>query len=492
MRLLKNSKVILQCKRLLFLLLFFVSFYCFYTLYTYELPQDKIDRECIGIVTNIQRNPDRITLEVKSDQKYLLHYYTSKNIEIKLGDKIKARGKYQIPENNRNFYTFNYRTYLLSKNIEYLFYVDDIKIIEKNNHIFYKIKNKIIDQIETLDSKKYVYAFLLGDKNEMEEDVKDSFSKNGISHLFAVSGMHVTLFSLLILKVLKTKYKEIICILFLIFYLFLTGYTPSVIRSVFLFILLTINKKLQLHIPTLYWFLFIFAFMLLYNPFYLYHIGFNFSFFISFILIIFSNKINDCIYPISKLFMTSFLAFLGSIPILLMNYYEINVISIIWNLFFVPFVSYIIFPLTLMTFVFPFLDSALLWTVEFMEKISLFLSDHTVMFVFGRWSLYVTIMYIVVLWFGLKKNQYYVIFVFLIVLYFFPNVNYNPEIVMNDVGQGDSILIRFPYDKGNVLIDVGGKISWKNQPSYVSKNIITYLKSQKIRKIDYLILTHGY
>ena len=59
---------------------------------------------------------------------------------------------------------------------------------------------------------------------------------------------------------------------------------------------------------------------------------------------------------------------------------------------------------------------------------------------------------------------------------------------MLDVSQGDSFLIQFKHNKSNILIDTGGNINYDN----MVKNItIPYLKSVGVKKIDYLILSHG-
>ena len=58
---------------------------------------------------------------------------------------------------------------------------------------------------------------------------------------------------------------------------------------------------------------------------------------------------------------------------------------------------------------------------------------------------------------------------------------------MIDVGQGDSILIEFPFNRGNILIDTGGNDSYS-----IIKNItISYLKKREIKNIEYLIISHG-
>ena len=63
---------------------------------------------------------------------------------------------------------------------------------------------------------------------------------------------------------------------------------------------------------------------------------------------------------------------------------------------------------------------------------------------------------------------------------------------MIDVGQGDSLLIEYPHNK-NVLIDTGGIINYDNKNPYSLgiNTIIPYLKSRGIKKLDYLILSHG-
>ena len=57
---------------------------------------------------------------------------------------------------------------------------------------------------------------------------------------------------------------------------------------------------------------------------------------------------------------------------------------------------------------------------------------------------------------------------------------------MIDVAQGDSTFIRYPHNKLNILIDTGGNYQYET-----AKTIITYLKSINVKKLDYLILTHG-
>ncbi|WP_243463042.1 DNA internalization-related competence protein ComEC/Rec2 [Mesobacillus boroniphilus] len=80
-----------------------------------------------------------------------------------------------------------------------------------------------------------------------------------------------------------------------------------------------------------------------------------------------------------------------------------------------------------------------------------------------------------------------------------PYLNPNGQITFLDVGQGDSIFIRMPYNQGNYLIDTGGvmrfeKEKWQQRGSLYDpgkKIVVPFLKSEGVRTLDKLILTHG-
>jgi competence protein ComEC len=96
---------------------------------------------------------------------------------------------------------------------------------------------------------------------------------------------------------------------------------------------------------------------------------------------------------------------------------------------------------------------------------------------------YYLIIYTIII--KLLKKEYKYLFLFLFIIFIHHNINYlNSYYLINffNIGQGDTALIIFPYNKSNILIDCAND----------SKNIIIpYLKSQGINKINYLIITHG-
>ena len=103
--------------------------------------------------------------------------------------------------------------------------------------------------------------------------------------------------------------------------------------------------------------------------------------------------------------------------------------------------------------------------------------------------LYLIIIFISFYFIKKNNNKYiYLLLFILLIHYIYPSINNDMFINFIDVGQGDSILI---HNSKNILIDSGGKESNSNDNSIVLNKTIVYLKSLGIKKLDYLILTHG-
>ena len=385
---------------------------------------------------------------------------------------------------------------MLSKNTYFSMKVNDIKIVEKNKNIFYKIKLYLIKRINKIKKHEYLNTFILGDSSNIEDSILESYRINGISHLFSVSGMHITLLSTIILFILnKIKKKDInymFVILFLLFYMFLTNFTPSVIRATFLFIFIILNKKLKLNLSTIKILLIILMINLLINPYNIYNIGFKFSYVISLFLIVFNKIINRHKNYIIKVLVTSSISFLASIPILINNYFSINIMTIFNNIIFVPLISIIIFPFSLIVLLIPSLDFVYEFMVNILEHLSLFITGFKIEIIFSKVNIFIIFLYYLLIIFVLYKiytKKYRYIFLILVILFIHTNVNYiknNPYITFIDVGQGDSAFINLPHNKGNILIDTGGIYNYN-----VSKDIINYLKSEGIKNINFLLITHG-
>jgi competence protein ComEC len=98
---------------------------------------------------------------------------------------------------------FSYQDYLKSKNIYYLIDINSYEKINSNHSIFYGVKNKICSLINNISSSDYLYAFVLGDMRYIDDDINMLYQNLGISHLFSISGMHISIIAGVILFLLK-------------------------------------------------------------------------------------------------------------------------------------------------------------------------------------------------------------------------------------------------------------------------------------------------
>ena len=465
--------------------LLYTNYYPFKSKYT------KDDKEFIGIVTKYEVKEDKITIEIKAKEKLLITYkYQDKEFNnLSYGDKIKVKGTLITPSKNTNQNTFNYQKYLYYKKIYYLVEATSINKIANNHNYLYTIKNTLYQKINKLKSSNYIKTLLFCD-NTLSKEIKESYRINGISHLFSVSGMHINFFvSIIYLYLNKITYnkriKYLITNIFIITYLILFP-SSSLLRSAVMSILYSINYLLKLKIKKIDILLLTLGVSLLINPFIIYDLGYIYSYTITFFLVLSSstlkkkNKINKIIY-------ISLLSFLVSIPITIYNSYEINIISILLNIILVPIISIIILPLTIITYIFPILDSILYLFTNTLEKISLFISKINITkIIFPKPSLLIIVLYYIIFLLSYQNKKYfYLNIILLIIIYISPYLNSNFEVVMFEVGEADCHLIKYPYNKNTILIDTG-----KNE--YKIKNeVIPYLKSIGIKKIDYLIITHG-
>lgn len=447
------------------------------------------DTEFIGIVEDYIIKDNQIKISLKSKERIIVTYkYTGKVFNnLSYGDKIKVTGVLKEPSTNNIFNNFNYKKYLYNKKIYYIIEASKIDKIQNNNNHIYTIKNLLYTRINSLKSSNYIKALLFGD-NKLDKEIKTSYQINGISHLFSVSGFHINFITSIIYFYLdrvtyNKKIKYITVDIFLVLYLLLCN-TTSLLRCTVMNILLSINHLLKINIKKIDIVLLTLILCIIINPFIIYDIGFIYSYTISFFLILYKNKYKTN-NKLLKIIYISLISFLVSLPINIYTSYEINFLSIILNIIIVPIVSLILLPLSLLTLIFPILDNILYLITSILEKISLYTSNINIFKqILSKPSIILIIIYYLVIILILSKNKhYYLILILLIFHKTIPLYNGNLEVVMFDVGEADSMLISTPSKKVNILIDTGRGID--------INNIIIYLKSIGISKLNYLIITHG-
>lgn len=472
----------------------------------YESVYKGSEEDFLCSIDNYKIEEDKMKLELVCKEKLVGSYYF-KNDEYKffkekvnIGNSVIVKGKLVSPKNNTVPYLFNYKKYLYNKRVYYTLKIDSIKILNENSNPFIKLKNRVIKHVNSYKDSTYLYAFILGKTELISDEVLTSYRENGISHLFALSGLHVSIFSSILLFILKKlRFKEILnyvlIFIFLLLFSFITGFSPSILRATLLFFLLGINKVFYLNIRTLDILYLVFIILVIINPFIIYNLSFILSFTAAFFLIFSSDLLKGKNYFVS-LFKVSLLSYFASLPLSIYYFGYTNLLGTILNLVFVPLVSFVVFPLTLLTFIISKFYSILNITTNLLESLSLLFNKFKIIIYFPRINLIFVFIYLSILMLYIKFKKKICLYLIIVLLIFFkirPYMDNNTYIYYIDVGQGDSILVVTPHLNKTILIDTGGIVSFnENYKSNIVKNkTIPFFRRIGINKVDYLFLTHG-
>lgn len=505
----KSLKQILQYNKLFAFTLIILILYIF--LFTkvikYKSNYNIKDTILSGNITSISINGNKLTLVIKGKEKVIANYYIKtldeKNNILKTlhhKDEILLEGTFKVPSNNTIPNNFNYKKYLYNKKIYYTFDISNYKVIKENSNLLYKIKDLIYKRAYNMNNSDYYLSFILGDKSLLSSEIYNNFQINGTSHLLALSGMHLNILLLAInifLKNIKDSIKTIITSIILIIFLLLTGISASLERAVIFYILKNINKCFNLRYSNIQ-ILFICAFIILFlNPFMIYDIGFIYSFIICFGIFYYKDFIKGNYFI--KLLKLSLITFLFSFPISIFINYEINLSSVFINMLFVPLVSLIVYPVSLISFIFSFLNPIFNILITLTNNLSSIFTKLSIIINIPKVSiLFVFLLYIFILLFKYNKRCIMYLLITIIIIKLMPRLDSNFYVYYLDVGQGDSAVLIYPYKSKVVMIDTGGKLDYSeyewmisSKKYNISDNVIKFLKSKGITKLDYLILTHG-
>ena len=281
---------------------------------------------------------------------------------------------------------------------------------------------------------------------------------------------------------------------------FIASFTPSILRATIFFILSSINKIYYFFINPKNLLYLTFTILIFINPFYIFDTGFILSFTITYFILLLNEELT-IEGNIKSILVVSILSLLSSLPIIINISYEVNIIGFVNNILFIPLVSNIIFPLSLMTILVPKLSIVLFILTNIMEKISEFsCTIFNIVLYFQKLNYIEIFIYYILLILSIKKSKkiLIILLIFIFILYIKPYFNKNTYIYFIDVGQGDLELI-VTENNESILIDTGGKLSYKTESwkqrnkefNLMSSSVIPFIKSIGIKKIDYLIITHG-
>ena len=237
----------------------------------------------------LKMNNEKVIIKQKNNNKNL-------NQGQKIGDIIEITGNFDTPVGKRNYKGFDYNLYLKTigiignleatkiKKLKSFAYsnpsfITNIKIqsLKLSEDLQNKIKNMLPQDVSSV-----IIALLLGNTSLIEDNIKENFRNANLSHILAISGLHITyLISITVLcsKVFFGKrISYFISIFITILYMFITGFAPSVVRAVIMGVMLLISKIL--HKPNDTWNNIAISslLILIFNPYNLLNIGFQLSY----------------------------------------------------------------------------------------------------------------------------------------------------------------------------------------------------------------------
>jgi competence protein ComEC len=291
----------------------------------------------------------------------------SANSVLKVDDILLAKVKFATIPPSRNPYTFNYSAFLNKRNIYHQIYLEhtNFSLLDSTlhsvagyAHFFRKnINSKLIENGFGNNELAVINALLLGQRHDISADLMDKYSGAGAIHILAVSGLHIGIV-LLILSIIFSplhyfkKGKTIASILIIITlwcYAILAGLSPSIIRAVTMFTALTIGMYVN-RPSNIYNNLFIsIFFLLLYNPMYIFEIGFQLSYLAVIAIVWLQPKFYALWQPkywmfkkIWQLLTVSFAAQLGVLPLSLYYFHQFPGLFFLTNIVVIPFLGLIL------------------------------------------------------------------------------------------------------------------------------------------------------
>lgn len=477
----------------------------------------------------------------ETDYKYIIHVKLDRNIKLILqvekdekelkklayGNKIIFNGKYEEPADRKNYKGFSYKEYLKTEGIYGIVKVENkIQVIKSKNVSLLQlgINNlsiKIKQNLEKILPEKTVglaEGILLGDSSELGEGLKENFRDCNLSHMLAVSGMHLS-YLIVCLNFVLNKRKfgirncKIISIVVIIIFMLITNMSPSVVRagiSAIIGILGTLIYRKQDTYTTI---AFACLLTLIKNPFSLLNIGMQLSYLATLGIVTFYPLLSKIKIPEGKIknyiIENTFVTISANIlilPIIIYNFNTIPTNFLLSNLIAGPVLGIsLIFELIT---VFVSVISINLAKIPgfivnvclaLLTKITEIISKIPNITVVTPKILCVILVYIIILNICLYINNKEifknykiskVLFILISITLITNSINIESgmRFYFIDVGQGDSTLICTPTGK-NVLIDGGGSRT-PDKYDVGEKVLLPYLLDRRIKKLDYIIISH--
>ncbi|WP_409022788.1 DNA internalization-related competence protein ComEC/Rec2 [Dellaglioa sp. P0083] len=373
-------------------------------------------------------------------------------------------------------------------------------VISKLHELRAELKNYFNSLSSPLD--KFLNALVIGDKTQEFNQDLASIRQLGLIHLFCLSGLHVYYFVMLI-RTLGNRLlipRETVAkgLLFLLpCYLVIAGESSSLRRAIFMCMVQLICELIDKPVQGITVWCFALLIGLVIEPQVLFTFGGQLSYLMSLLLIFMENK---------GTFESGIWLNLFSLPFIFFNVYQWNVLSIVLSIFIIPIFEFLILPIVIFGGMVGIHFKVVMDGINTVLKTFIYFFDELarlpLTITFGKPSLNMCVLFFIcTLTCFLHPScikRWAILVSFYVMVFLWIHFPIRQEVVFFDIGQGDSTLIRKPFNRQITLVDTGGKVhfkmdSWRTRKEYQTsgeKIITNYLLSKGISHIDYLYLTH--
>lgn len=461
-----------------------------------------------------------------------------KKAEYSYGNQIVFTGEWKEAMAARNEGGFDYKQYLKTKKIYGIIETkeSDIKIKKQNNgNAILKLANTMQNKIqkkanELLEKRKagLLTALLIGSKENLEKEVQEAFRTSNLSHMLAVSGAHVSYIIMGIgFFIAKTKMSKklgkIGTIILLVFFIFLTGQTPSVTRACIMSIYLIVASLFHKKVSILSSISISFILIVWINPYSILDVGLQLSYAGTIgIVLLFPvlkkswnrKKQSKRKEKIKEMLLLTISANIILTPITLYHFNTISLTFLISNLLASPIMGILVilgFTTIILSFLLYPIGKLVAYPLSIFLSLFLQIANGTSKLPFSKLymatpRLELIVLYYLILFFILRyqkkkekkllkqikkitmKKIVAIVLIIMTILLLYHQIPKQLKIHFVDVGQGDSMLIRTPNEK-TILIDGGGQRDSKSFD--VGKNtLLPYLLKKGITKLDYILISH--
>lgn len=444
-------------------------------------------------------------ISINSNQQFIEKFKKGIPFWIKVDDsKINSLMPNTVPGQ------FNLKKWGLCREIKQQIQIKHFTIVNRKPSIydlFYLIRYKIKEYLSKMPRllSFFSHELILAENPDKvnNKDILNSYRNLGVIHLLSISGLHVSLYTMIISKfcsIIKRTEREcfILCTVILFVELFLSAFQPGFFRATLTFLLSSFFKSKKIPLSLLDILSLVFIFHLFLQPSLLLNVGAILSYLLV-VAIIATKKYS--------MIMQNIFVNLAILPILLHYFFQMNILTIIFNFLIVPIFNFVLLPITFINLVMFAIIPKLSFLFEMMMQIITKVIETVArakigIIIFGQINWWQTILLLILTFILIIKPK---MILFKLRIYYWLSLGYllffilihfplYSQVAFIDVGQGDSILITTPLNRKCYLIDVGGKVNFGKKGnsgiSQTEKILLPFLYSQGINKIDGIFLSH--